>query len=128
MKGASRTMYIIGRIFCIIGIVFAIAFIVTGIAFKANVGNLATYFEEQGLTRYDSEKEVSVLATTLLVIGIVMLVWELVEFLLATKASKAVTNGIKEQWPHILLIIIGVFGNIFFLLGGIFSLIQNQNE
>ena len=128
MQSASRTMYIIGRVFCIIGILLAITLIVLGSICKANTNEIAEYFAKQGYTKYDSVKEVSVLGTFALVGGIVLLVFELAEFILATKASSAVAKGTKEQWPHILLIVIGVLGNLFFALGGIFGLIQSENK
>ena len=48
--------------------------------------------------------------------------------LLAVKAQRALDNKLKEDWPHVLMIIVGIFGDLFYLLGGVFGLVAENQE
>lgn len=65
---------------------------------------------------------------TLTIVGAVLTAVYCALFALATHTSKALNNNVKENAPHILMIIIGVFGDIFYLLGGIFGLIAENSD
>ena len=60
--------------------------------------------------------------------GAFALVLSIVTLVLANNATRALDNGIKENAPHIVMIVIGVLGDIFYLLGGIFGLVAENTE
>lgn len=119
-------MYTIGRIFNIIAIIIALVVLIFGIIVAASP-NLQEKLIE-------SSEEVADLTAakaygiTLLIIGAVLIVIYSILCALAAHASKALNNSKKENAPHIIMIIIGIFGDIFYLLGGIFGLVAENDS
>lgn len=124
MKNASKAMYTIGRIFNIIALIGMIIVLIVGIVLIAKDGT-AVAQDENGV---DVEVSGRALGIILLSIGVAFSVVYVVLFLLAGHASKALNNGRKDNVPHVIMIIIGVFGDIFYLLGGIFGLVAEHEE
>lgn len=116
-------MCTIGRIFNIIALIGMIIVLVVGIVLIAKDGT-AVAQDENGV---DVEVSGRALGIILLSIGVAFSV-VYVFFLLAGHASKALNNGRKDNVPHVIMIIIGVFGDIFYLLGGIFGLVAEHEE
>lgn len=122
-------MYTIGRIFNIIALIIALLILILGIVCAASPN-----FQEKLI---ESSEDVADLTAakaygiTLIIIGAVMIVIYSVLCAFASHASKALNNTKKENAPHIIMIIIGIFGDIFYLLGGIFGLVaesENSNK
>ena len=124
MKNASRAMYTIGRVANIIEIVLCALMFIPGIILIA----AADFFAENSENGTDVSTIRSVGIGFLIGFGIALAVLVAV-LVLANRAAKALKNDIKEKAPHITMIIIGFFGDIFYTLGGIFGLIaENANE
>ncbi|MBO4554973.1 MAG: hypothetical protein J5713_04250 [Clostridia bacterium] len=127
MKSASKAMYTIGRVFNIIALIGMIIVLAVGIFFMVT-GKTVTGTDENGAEVELDGRAVGVIMTA---VGAVFSVIYLVLILLAGHARKALNNDKTENAPHILMIIIGIFGDIFYLLGGIFGLVaehEGENE
>ena len=123
MKTASKIMYTIGRIFNIIAIIACVILIVVGIVAMVAPGKLAEASDEIATT-----DEAKAMGMTILITGVVLFVVYTVICAIAGHAKKALNNNKTENAPHILMIIIGIFGDIFYLLGGVFGLVaEHQN-
>ena len=112
-------MYIIGRIANIVEIVLCALMFIPGIILIA----AADFFAEN--EEADAVVFRGVGIGFLVGFGIALLVLVIV-LILATRASKALNNDTKERAPHITMIVIGVFGDILYTLGGIFGLIAEN--
>ena len=123
MKTASKVMYTIGRIFNIFAIVVSIIILILGIVCIAAPDRIAGASED--LADADAAKAYGIV---LVITGVILLVIYAVVCILAGHASRSLNNGRKDNAPHILMIIVGVFGDIFYLLGGIFGLVAENSE
>ena len=125
MKVASSIMYTIGKIFNIIGLFVYAGLMALGIIVKYNAKEI---FERRTAGATYTEADIKIVGTTLMVIGIVMMVVTLVVLILATVAKSKLKNNSKDIAPHVIMIIIGVFGELFYLLGGIFGVVAESTE
>ena len=123
MKTASKIMYTIGRIFNIFAIIACAILLVVGIIAMVAPGKIA-----EGSDEIATADEAKALGLTILITGAVLFVVYLVMCILAGHAKKALNNNKTENAPHIVMIIIGVFGDIFYFLGGIFGLIGEHQD
>ena len=123
MKTASKVMYTIGRIFNIFAIIACVVLIVVGIVAMVVPGKLAEASED--ITTPDEAKAMGM---TILITGAVLFVVYTVICALAGHARKALNNNKTENAPHIIMIIVGIFGDIFYLLGGIFGLVGEHTK
>lgn len=117
MKGATKVMYFIGRIFnwielfgglitAIVGTVLLILAITNG-----------------------SDPAAIAAASAVLVPGAIIFLIALVVIILAKRASKSLNEPNPPAGPHILMLIIGIISqNYFFILGAIFGLIARGNR
>ncbi len=127
MKSASKVMYLLGRIFNIISLVICFVGLVLSI--------LAVIFSKD---IYESMKghyptnwtEASVRSTAVgsIVMSAFLFLICLVVLIIALKALKSLENDDTNSTPHVVLIVIGVFFQIFYLLGGVFGLIDAENR
>ena len=123
MKNASKIMYTIGRIFNIIAMLSFVIVLIIGIVALVKAPELAN--DPNSNVTLEEARQVGI---TLTVVGGVFIAVYCVMFALATHASKALNNNVTENAPHIIMVIIGVFGDIFYLLGGIFGLIAENSD
>ena len=123
MSSASKIMYTIGRIFNIIAIVVTIIIVIIGIVGLAAPDKLAGASED--LPDANAARAYGLVC---LITGAILLVVYSIVCAIAGYARRALNNGKKDKAPHILMIIIGVFGDIFYLLGGIFGLVAEGQE
>ena len=122
MKKASGVMYLLGKIFEIIEIIFS--------AFAAFIGAVAIARKEEvfqkivesGNTDITSVEQVQQVGITLLVCGIVAIIFGVVVLTLLAHARRAVEEAKPANKLHISMIVLGVFTNLFVLLGGAFAL------
>ena len=116
MKHSSEVMYRIGRIFAILFVVgFAIAVVACSIVL--------------GVQPLKEEPEYAKWAGKVVECSI-WLAFEIVALALSRSALKDLANGNDTIKPHVICIVCGAFGNVFFILGGIFGLVarsQAQN-
>lgn len=123
MKTASKVMYTIGRIFNILAIIACVILIVVGIVAMVMPGKLAESSDD--ITTADEAKAMGM---SILIAGAVLFAVYTVICVLAGHARKALNNNKTENAPHIIMIIVGIFGDIFYLLGGIFGLVGEHTK
>ena len=123
MKSASKVMYTIGRVFNIIAIVLFAILLIFGIVFAATPDKIVELSED--FAEADAARAYGV---TLIIVAAIFLIIYSVICGLAGHARKALNNGRTDKAPHIIMIIVGVFGDIFYLLGGIFGLVAEREE
>ena len=129
MKSASKGLYIVGRIFNIVAMVFLFLLGVLGVIFLVLKADIAAQAAADNIAAFNDEKKVEIFGVFVLVTAIVYLIVQLVVYILATRANKKLNEGSKDATPHIIMLIIGIFGDIFYFLGGFFGLIAvNQDK
>ncbi|MBR4800246.1 MAG: hypothetical protein IK048_01020 [Clostridia bacterium] len=128
MKTASKVMYTIGRVFNIIELVGFAILIILGILFMTVPSLQSAYAEEAAEAGLEVDIAAKAAGLTMIITGVILFLVLLVVCLLAGHASKALNNGRKDNVPHILMIIVGIFGDIFYLLGGIFGIVAENEE
>ena len=125
MKEASKIMYVIGKVFNIIGIFLYGILIAFGIIVRQFAKEI---YERRTPGATYTEADVRIVGTTLMVIGIVAIIITLIILILASVAKSKLDNNRKDIAPHVLMIVIGVFGDLFYLLGGIFGIVAETSE
>ena len=129
MKSASKGLYIVGRIFNIVSMIFLFLLGVLGVIFLVLKADIAAQAAADNIAAFNDEKKVEIFGVFVLVTAIVYLIVQLVVYILATRANKKLNEGSKDATPHIIMLIIGIFGDIFYFLGGFFGLIAvNQDK
>ena len=123
MKTASKVMYTIGRIFNIFAIIACVILVVVGIVAMVMPGKIA-----ESSDSIPTPDEANAMGMSILITGAVLFVVYSVICALAGHARKALNNNKTENAPHIIMIIVGIFGDIFYLLGGIFGLIGEHTK
>ena len=127
MKEASSIMYTIGRIFNIIGIVLTSLLLILPIIMMAMPEEL--YNQQKAVdTNKLSVEQIKALGVGLLIGLIISIIVLIVVLCLANYASKKLKNNEKDTAPHVIMIIIGVFGSLFYLIGGILGLCAEENQ
>ena len=128
MKKASGIMYTIGKVINIIEIVCNAILVLFGALIIANKEDLFAELIKDPANNITSVSQVNSIGLTLLIAGIVACVISIVILILAIKAKKAISQNKKGITPHIVMIVVGVFGDIFYLLGGIFGLVATTQQ
>ena len=123
MKSATKTMYLIGKIFTIIEAIGSCIAAVLGVV--AIAANKEVYRQAiaDGYSKFESPAQVREFGIALLVGALVVFIIQLVVLALAKRARKATEKDEKDTKPHVVMIVIGVFSNVFYLLGGVFGVI-----
>ena len=127
MKQASQVLYTIGKVFNIIGIVVTSLLLILPIIMIAMPQEL--YNQQVALdTNKLSVEQIKALGVGLLIGLIIAIVVLVVVLCLANYASKKLKNDTKDTAPHIIMIVIGVFGSLLYLIGGILGLAAESEE
>lgn len=122
MGSASKILYTVGKVVNIIEIVMTSLMLLLGLVVMIFGETVAANIEAlSGMLTMASGTGFTIGGAVALVISIVTLV-------LANNATRALDNGVKENAPHIVMIVVGVLGDIFYLLGGIFGLVAENTE
>lgn len=124
MKDASRIMYTIGKVFSIIEIVISAILLLAGILCRVFAEEI--YNEQKG--RSFTLEDVKALSITLIVFASISLIIVFIVLILANNAQKKLKNNKKDLAPHVIMIVIGVFGDIFYLLGGVFGIVAENED
>lgn len=125
MKEASKIMYLIGTIFNVISIVFELLMLVLGIVATAFYKEI---YEQQSLPKAYTESQIKSAGLGLIIGCAIALIISIVVLILALRARKKLNNNATDTIPHIVMIVIGAFGDIFYLLGGIFGLVAETSN
>ena len=122
MKNASKILYTVGKVVNVIEIVLTSLALVFGV--------LVLIFGRQIIPDIPMIIDITAIATGtgFTVGGVVALIFSIVTLVLANNATRALENGTVDNAPHIVMIVIGVFGDIFYLLGGIFGIVSENTE
>ena len=123
MKDVSRIMYTIGKIFSVIEIALSTLFVAGGILFRVNAEEI---YKHQGRTGTLTAGDFRQIGLIIIITGALFLLICTVVFIIATIAQRKLKNDKKDLVPHIIMIVIGVFGDIFYLLGGVFGIVAEQ--
>ena len=123
MKEASKTMYTIGKVFMIIDIVTYGLLLIAGIIMRIFALEI---YENMDIEYELSEIENS--TTILWILSLVFLLIVIVLFIISINVRKRINYYAINTKPHIIMIVIGAFCNIFYLLGGIFGLVSEKNH
>ncbi len=121
MKQASKVMYIIGTVFGVLGLILGIIFALSG-AISASAIQSGTIDAAQynNITLEEAQ--------LVMIWGIVLCVLYFLDILIGTFGRRAVGKRKGGNAPHIIALVVGIFGNIFFLLGGIFGLVASDEK
>ncbi len=125
MKEASKIMYVIGKVFNIIGIFLYGILIALGIIVRQFAKEI---YERITPGATYTEADVKIVGTVFMIIGIVAIVITIIVLILAAYARRKLNNNQRDLAPHIIMIVIGVFGSLFYLLGGVFGLVAESDE
>ncbi|MBQ8468151.1 MAG: hypothetical protein IJ542_00135 [Clostridia bacterium] len=125
MKSASGVLYTIGRIFNVIEIIFAAIATVFAALIMANPSAIYDQLVSEGNNHFSSAVEIETVGITMLVLAILTLVVSIIIYILAKRAQRSLKADEKNSKPHIVMLVIGVFGDLFYLLGGVFGLINS---
>ena len=122
MSYASKVFYIIGKVFNVFEIIATSLALVFGI--------LVMIFGAQVIPDMPifTNMTVNATGTGFTVGGLVTLAISIATLVFANYATRTLENGNKEYAPHIVMIVVGVFGNIFYIIGGIFGLVAENTE
>lgn len=124
MKNASKIMYTIGKVINVIEIVFAVLFILLSVLIISQPNAIAEEAIKQGATALDTPQKAQSCGIVMLVGAIIALIVSIVIFILATRAVKRLKENDKGTTPHVIMLVIGVFGDIFYFLGGLFGILS----
>lgn len=122
MKTASSTLYTIGKVFNIISIVLAVLAVIFAAVFLGTAPAVVEAATRDGITAFDTLKKVELFATLTLINSILALIVSCLVLFFANKATKALKKDDGSIAPHVIMLIIGVFGDIFYFLGSLFGL------
>lgn len=128
MKTASRILYLVGRILNIVHIIGSVLFIIFGIVLLASKDSISAQAAIDGIEALDTIKKVEIAGINVIIISSFSLAFSIATFVLATFASKQIKLGNKAVAPHVIMLIIGFFGDIFYLVGGIFGICACQEK
>ncbi|MBO4569602.1 MAG: hypothetical protein J5689_00075 [Clostridia bacterium] len=127
MKNVSKIMYTIGKVFNIIEIVGAAIMVALGILIMANPTAIAEEAVKQGASAIDTPAQAYACGIFVLITSIIALVVAVVIFALAKKATKDLKEEPKKVTAHTIMLVIGIFGDLFYFLGGLFGILSTSN-
>ena len=122
MKKASQVLYTVGKVFNVIEIV--------GLAIITALGILVMAFPEWAFVSnmLSSMNFMRGSGMGLILSGAIGLIISSIVLYFANRATKSLENNVTENSPHVIMIIIGVFGVIFYLIGGILGVVAENTE
>ena len=125
MKKASQILYTIGKVFNVIELI--------GFILALTAGILAVAFPELELSRMLADTVgmdmlrgagVGMIAT-----GAIGAIVSAIVLYFASRATASLSNDRTDTTPHVIMIVIGLFGVVFYLIGGIVALVaENARE
>ena len=126
MGKATRMLYTVGKVFNIIEIILSVLGLTAGILAVVFNNDIGERLLTAGLDMIDPVNTLSVTGWGLILSSAVMLLVSAIVLALANNAYNAVTNGRVDITPHVVMIVVGVFGNIFYLIGGVLGIFEEN--
>lgn len=133
MTKARDVFYIVGKVFAILSIVGAALLIVASFIFFIG-GDMAIQLYKNSGASVDGVDEATIKAimigigTGYLIYGLISLVFSILALVFGSKARSKVIAHTDEKKDHILVIVFGVLGGIFYAVAGILGLIARSKE
>ena len=126
MGKASKSLYLVGKVINVVELILAALAMVLGlIVMTTDSGAAQTALT--GVTDVMTRMGISLSGMGVFVGSTIMLVASIVTLALAIWAGRAIDNGRVDITPHVVMIVVGVFGNVFYLLGGVFGLFDETS-
>ena len=131
MKKNSSLMYQIGRVINIIVLVISVLVLASGVLFMIFATEISQGLKDLFRDIVDP-KVVGLWGLGSVIIHLFVLVLSIVLLVLSNKAIKGLEADDTNTSPHVLMIIFGVFSisalyGIFYIIGGVFGLVENNN-
>lgn len=125
MNSSSKALYIVGIVISVFVLFGAIFFAYVGFAILGNAQAIIQALIEGGV-KLDDPAAIAAAGGLLASVGIVGIVIELASITFAVIANMRMSSGTCQSWNHIVLIVLGVLGNIFYLIGGIIGVASRK--
>ena len=124
MKKASQILYTIGKVFNVIEII--------GFALMIVAGIVALVFPEADMIEQAASwlnmGAVTATGIGMIVAGAIGLIVSAIVLYFANRATKSLYNGVNDTVPHVIMIVVGFFGVIFYMIGGIVALVAENTQ
>ena len=128
MSSTVRIMYKTGVIFNFVIFALSIIFVLAGILTIAFAKDIASYALEKGFSAFDNPNEVKILGRTVVIIAGIVFVQSVTTLVLAIYSKNKIEfTNVGNTTPYVILLVIGIFGNPFYLMSGVFGLVELQN-
>ena len=124
MGKASKSLYTIGKIVNIIMLVLTTIGVIVGVLAMVFKNNIAESALMSGLYMLNSVNGIHFTALSMVITSGVMLALNILYLALAGWAQSAIGNGRVDVTPHVSMIVVRELGNVFYLLGGIFGIVE----
>ncbi|MBR1867982.1 MAG: hypothetical protein IJ800_05330 [Clostridia bacterium] len=126
MGKATKMLYTVGKVFNIIEIILSVLGLTAGILAVVFNNDIGERLLAGGLNMINSVDGIRFTGWGLIVSSAIMLLVSSVVLALATRAYDSINNGRVDITPHVVMIVVGVFGNIFYLIGGVMGIFDES--
>lgn len=128
MNETSRIMFKVGYIINLIIIAVSLVLVVAGTLTLVLDEKIAAEGLRKGITILDNKAEVDILGRVVLIPSAIALVMQTIILLLAIKFKNNIINTsvANNSSYYVALLVVGLFGSIFYILAAIFGLISNS--
>ena len=126
MGKATKMLYTVGKVFNIIEIILSVLGLTAGILAVVFNNDIGESLLAGGLNMINSVDGIRFTGWGLIVSSAIMLLVSSVVLALATRAYDSINNGRVDITPHVVMIVVGVFGNIFYLIGGVMGIFDES--
>ena len=126
MGKATKMLYTVGKVFNIIEIILSVLGLTAGILAVVFNNDIGERLLAGGLNMVNSVDGIRFTGWGLIVSSAIMLLVSSVVLALATRAYDSINNGRVDITPHVVMIVVGVFGNIFYLIGGVMGIFDES--
>ena len=126
IKGSAKTLYKVGIIVNIFFIVLTFIVFVGSIIVIALKDDIALRALEAKIESFDNPNEVRLAGVIGLIASIIYLLFNIAMLIFSIQADKKLSHGSKKSGPYVQLMIIGLFGNLFYFLSGLFGTFEQE--
>ena len=129
MKKASQILYTVGKVFNASELIgFAIMLIVGILAAAFPGAEMIPMLTQRINAAVDATGIVRGTGVGMIVGGAIGVIVSAVVLYLASRATKSLENNVTENTPHVVMIVVGFFGVVFYMIGGIIGIIAENSE
>ena len=125
MKKASKVMYLIAIVLNCLNFLVAIGMFGGAYIMKRYPGEVANVASRYGIEELNTMAKVLHWVTPVIVAAVVTLVMSIVLLIFGIRGLKLLEKNEQNSTPHIVMIVLGTLGGeLFYLLAGIFGLVN----